>query len=63
MKGSDGVWEFIENDEAIQILIPFYVNNDLEGGCEALLSLALDKWNKNCSVVDDITFILIFLSY
>ena len=30
---SDGIWEFIENKEAIKLLIPFYLNGDVEGGC------------------------------
>jgi serine/threonine protein phosphatase PrpC len=42
--GSDGVWEFITNEEALDVLTPFYEKNDLEGACETFLSLAHNKW-------------------
>lgn len=35
--GSDGVWEFFENEEVVNLLTPFYERNDLEGACETLL--------------------------
>ena len=60
---SDGVWEFISNEECIGLLQNYYDKTDLEGGCEALMSLALSKWKENSSVIDDITFVLIFLNY
>ena len=42
--GSDGVWEFLENEELVQLLVPFYERNDLEGACECLLQTAHNKW-------------------
>ena len=32
--GSDGVFEFLDNDEILRLLVPFYERNDLEGACE-----------------------------
>lgn len=61
--GSDGVWEFISSQECMELLWKFYLNNDLEGGSEALHNLAVTRWQENSSVIDDITFVLIFLNY
>lgn len=35
---SDGVWEFIENEEIINMIGYFYDNNDLEGACDCVLN-------------------------
>lgn len=59
--GSDGLWEFLENAEIVKLLAPYYLNDDLEGACEMLLNEAVSRWNKVCSVVDDITFVIVFL--
>lgn len=61
--GSDGVWEFISNEEILDMLIPFYEKSDLEGACEVLLAASHNKWVQNCTVIDDITFIIIFMNY
>lgn len=34
---SDGVWEFIENEECINMIAPFYEDDDMEGACDLLL--------------------------
>ena len=31
---SDGIWEFISNQEASEIVYPFFYNNDAEGASE-----------------------------
>lgn len=60
---SDGVWEFISNQEVLQLIVPYYKEGKLEEACEALGKLAYERWTaEDSSVVDDITFILIFLS-
>ncbi|EAS06704.1 protein phosphatase 2c (macronuclear) [Tetrahymena thermophila SB210] len=61
---SDGVWEFIENEEIISMISPYYDNNDLEGACDHLLKESHARWTvDDDSVVDDITFILIFFEH
>jgi serine/threonine protein phosphatase PrpC len=30
---SDGVWEFLSNDEVIDIVVPYWHRNDLKGAC------------------------------
>ncbi len=34
---SDGVWEFLQNKDIIKLIIPFYLNNDIENACNVLL--------------------------
>lgn len=58
---SDGVWEFIESIDVVRIIAPFYEQNNIEGACDYILGLALQRWQEEEEVVvDDITFILIF---
>lgn len=44
-------------------MVPFYESNQIQQGSDHLLGMALRSWNKNSSIVDDITFILLFISY
>jgi serine/threonine protein phosphatase PrpC len=61
---SDGVWEFITNQEVLQLLVPFYRDNKLEEACDALMKLAYERWTvEDKSIVDDITLILIFFEH
>lgn len=58
---SDGVWEFLENVDVIEIIHPYYNINDIEGACDQLMKDSLLKWKiEEDENVDDITFILIF---
>jgi serine/threonine protein phosphatase PrpC len=57
---SDGVWEFISNKKAANIVLPFYEKNDPDGACKALIKESIEWWNKEDIVVDDITVICLF---
>jgi serine/threonine protein phosphatase PrpC len=61
--GSDGLFEFLTNDEIIQIVTPFYSSNEVDRACDELLRAAVNSWTKNSSVIDDITILLFFLNY
>jgi serine/threonine protein phosphatase PrpC len=41
---SDGVWEFISNDQAVNIVMPHYNNNSAEKAAEALIREAMKRW-------------------
>ena len=58
---SDGVWEFLSNEDVAQIVLPYYFKNLPETAGNALVSAATQQWNQNDNVVDDITCIIIFL--
>ena len=60
---SDGVWEFVENMEVISLLSGFYEQDEIELGCDKLMHTVYNRWLHNSSVIDDITFVVIFLYY
>lgn len=56
---SDGVWEFISSQEAVEVVSK---QNNVKEAAEALAQLAWDRWIQNeGNVVDDITVIVTFL--
>ena len=60
---SDGVWEFIQNYEILQLVVPYFKEGKIEECCDALMQLAYERWTvEDTTVVDDITFVLIFLN-
>ncbi|OMJ84153.1 hypothetical protein SteCoe_14778 [Stentor coeruleus] len=58
---SDGVWEHVNSDEAVQIVCSYYQDNRFEDAAVALACEAAKRWDKN-EYVDDITVVVIFLS-
>eukprot|EP00344_Euplotes_crassus_P005297 CAMPEP_0197006712 /NCGR_PEP_ID=MMETSP1380-20130617/36638_1 /TAXON_ID=5936 /ORGANISM="Euplotes crassus, Strain CT5" /LENGTH=712 /DNA_ID=CAMNT_0042426415 /DNA_START=245 /DNA_END=2383 /DNA_ORIENTATION=+ len=58
---SDGVWEFIENDECVRLVAPYWENNDPQGACKKLTDLSVEHWKREDEVIDDITVMVIFL--
>ena len=60
--GSDGIWEFIGNDEVVEIVKDYYLENNIEGAIEHLYNEASKRWIMEEQVIDDITVIIIFLN-
>lgn len=58
---SDGVWEFLTNEEIGQIVWPYYLQNSPEQAGNAIVRAAAKKWRKHDANIDDITCITIFL--
>lgn len=58
---SDGVWEFMSNEEIGEIVWPFYLQNSPEQAGNAIVRAAAKRWRSYDSNVDDITCITIFL--
>ena len=58
--GSDGIWEFLTNEDAKNIGKVFYLNCEAKDLCEELYNSSLIKWKINDSCVDDITAIVIY---
>ena len=59
--GSDGIWEFISNDEVVEIVKDYYLQDNIEGAIEYLYKEASKRWIMEEEVIDDITIIIIFL--
>jgi serine/threonine protein phosphatase PrpC len=60
--GSDGIWEFIGNDEVVEIVKDYYLENNIEGAIEHLYNEASKRWIMEEQVIDDITVMIIFLN-
>ena len=58
---SDGLFEFISSEEAVNIVKDYYEKNDIVGCCEFLYKESYRKWIlEEEDNVDDITIILVF---
>lgn len=58
---SDGVWEFLSNEDVAAIVYPFYEQNAPEAAANALVKAAFKRWKQEEEVIDDITVVIIFL--
>ena len=59
---SDGLFEFMSNEELLNIVSEYYERNDIVGCSEYLYKESYRKWiNEETDIVDDITIILVFL--
>ena len=54
---SDGVWEFIDNEECMKFCNSYFLKNDCIGLCKDLSQKATNLWNLNDVIVDDITIV------
>jgi serine/threonine protein phosphatase PrpC len=59
--GSDGVWEFLSNEEVAEIVLPFYKNNQPESAANEIVKAAYRRWREEEEVVDDTTAVVIFM--
>ena len=60
---SDGVWDFIDNDNVVKIGNRHYLNNNPEGFCLEILEKASYWWQKEDIVIDDITALMVFFKF
>ena len=59
---SDGIWEYISNDKAMNIGNKYYLKNDAYGLCTDLTKTSTNIWNTEDldGDVDDITVVVVF---
>jgi serine/threonine protein phosphatase PrpC len=57
---SDGVWEFLSNEQVKEIGRGFYLNNNPNGYVEELLKISVKECKDNDNTIDDITVIVLF---
>ncbi|CAN5951096.1 unnamed protein product [Sphagnum jensenii] len=60
---SDGIWEFLSNEEVVAKLAPFYESSQLEEASKFLMEYSTAAWNNNGSMVDDISFVVLFFTH
>ena len=58
---SDGIWEFISNDECVNLLKDFYNKKDINGAINILYKESSERWINREEIIDDITMIIVFL--
>ena len=58
---SDGVWEFLSNQDVANILYPYFLQKNAEGAAENVVKRAYKRWKREESSIDDITCVVIFL--
>lgn len=61
--GSDGVWEFLSNENVMSLINIHYFKNDVTSACQAVINEARACWKKEDPGIDDITIVIAFLSH
>ena len=57
---SDGIWEFISNEECVNFVKEYYIKGDGNECINKLYELSKKRWLREEEVVDDTTVILVF---
>ena len=57
---SDGVWEFLSNEEVMDIGDKYFYQNDINEFCSQLLKRSTEIWEKEECYMDDITIVVVF---
>ena len=57
---SDGLWEFISNEECVNIVKEYYLDNKIEECIEKLYQEASSRWILENETIDDISIIIAF---
>ena len=57
---SDGVWEFLKNDDIMLLGNKYYEENNPRGLCKEIVDYSTKCWQKEDSVIDDITILTVF---
>ena len=61
MLASDGIFEFISSDEAVNLVKDFYLKGKIKGALHHLYKISSQRWITEEGVIDDISLILVFL--
>jgi len=58
---SDGVWEFLSNEDVVSMIVPYWQAGDPDGACERISQESTRKWREEDEVIDDITMVIVYL--
>ncbi len=61
--GSNGIWEFLNNEQVMSIGNKYYLNNDPDTFCQILIKKSTELWEQNSRNIDDITLIVIYFTF
>ena len=59
--GSDGLWEYVSNEEVIDIVSEYFENKDCDGAVSKLYEISHERWVQYDDYIDDISIIVVFL--
>lgn len=60
---SDGIWDQLSNTEVMMTIAnKFYPQKDAEGACQYLVKEAVNRWQTDQGMIDDITIVVAFLN-
>ena len=57
---SDGVWEFLNNEDVMKIGIKYYINNDIDGFVNDIIKTSQYWWKREDIIMDDITAVIVY---
>ena len=58
---SDGVWEYLTNEDVRELGKNFYLNDNSSGFCHSIVDTSVSMWEqKDNNAVDDITIVVMF---
>ena len=57
---SDGVWEFLNNKDVMEMGKKYYLKNNPREFCKELINTSSKCWEKEDIVIDDITVVIVF---
>ena len=60
---SDGVWDFMDNENVMKVANKHYSNINPDGFCQEILDYASYWWEKEDIVIDDITALIVFYKF
>ena len=58
---SDGVWEFLKNEDVAKLAMRFYNDGLAEQAANTIVRESAEQWKHKEDVIDDITCVVIFL--
>ncbi|CAD8063557.1 unnamed protein product [Paramecium sonneborni] len=58
---SDGVWEYLTNEEVMNVVVPYIEKDNIDLAADKLMAEAINAWKKHSLARDDITCIVVQL--
>ena len=58
---SDGLWEYVSNDEVVNIVSGYFEKKDCDGAVSKLYEVSHERWVQYDDYIDDISIIVVFL--
>jgi serine/threonine protein phosphatase PrpC len=58
---SDGLWEYVTNEEVIDIVSEYFEKKDCDGAVSKLYEVSHERWVQYDDYIDDISIIVVFL--